>query len=132
MMFFQRAVFALAALYMAAGEALHINAFIQNAIDIGLPYARVICTAAVALTFVCSLLILAGLFFRAACGAMVFVTLFTGFFFFAGAVNKVNVVGVMLALSVLAAMITGGEGKISAAYHLAKKRRQNNKRITFR
>ena len=51
----QRIIISLAFIFLAIGEILHLNAFVQNGIDIGLPYARVLCTAAVILTFVCGI-----------------------------------------------------------------------------
>ena len=128
----QRIVFSLAAAYLAAGEALHINAFTQNAIDIGLPFARIFCVAAVILTFVCALCILAGLFFRLANFLMIFITLFSGFFFFAGGFNKVNLVGALFALTILLGFLFAGAGKISLDYYLDARRRRADKRISFR
>ena len=53
MLFLERVIFALAFIYLAMGEALHLNAFIQNGIDIGLPYAHIICPIVVIFTFIC-------------------------------------------------------------------------------
>ena len=132
MLFLQRLIFAAAFLFLASGEALHINAFVQNGIDIGLPYARVICTAVVALTFICAACILFGLAFRPACAVMIFISLFSGFFFFAGGVNKVNVVGVLFALTILTGFLFTGAGKISLEYYLSRKKIRDAKRISFR
>jgi uncharacterized membrane protein YphA (DoxX/SURF4 family) len=132
MLFLQRIVFVSATSFLAAGEALHINAFTQNAIDIGLPFARPVCAAIVALTFICGVCVLAGLAFRAACCGFVIVSLFSGFFFFAGGINKVNLVGVLFALTILTEFIATGPGKISLSYLLERQRIKNNKRIAFR
>jgi len=132
MLFMQRLIFAAAFLFLATGEALHINAFVQNGIDIGLPYSRIICTAVVVLTFICAACILLGLAFRLACSGMVIISLFSGFFFFAGSVNKVNMVGVLLALTILTGFLITGAGKISLGYWLEQKRIRDSKRISFR
>ena len=132
MLFLQRVIFAMAFLFLATGEALHINAFVQNGIDIGLPHARIICTAVVVLTFLCAACIMLGMAFRWACAGMVFVSLFSAFFFFAGAVNKVNIVGVLFALVILTGFLFTGAGKISLGYWIAQKKIKDAKRITFR
>ena len=36
----QRIIVSLAFAFLAAGETLHLNAFVQNGIDIGLPYPQ--------------------------------------------------------------------------------------------
>ena len=128
----QRLIFAAAFAFLAAGEALHINAFTQNAIDIGLPMARPLCIAIVALTFICAACIALGFFFRTACFGMTVVTFLSGFFFFAGSVNKVNMMGVLFALTILCGFFFMGPGKISLAYWAAQQRIKNNKRIAFR
>ena len=128
----QRVIVALAFACLAAGETLHINAFVQNGIDIGLPYSRVLCTAAVIITFISAIGILLGLFFRTLSAAAAVITLFSGFFFFAGSFNKVNVVGTLFALALLAGFIMCGPGKYSLDYRLRKKKERENKRILFR
>lgn len=128
----QRAIFALAYIFFATGATLHLNAFIQNGIDIGLPYAAPLCTATVILIFICCVLILAGLATKTASVLMTVATLFCGFFFFAGDFNKVNITGVLFALVILAGFIVMGPGKLSLDYYLYKKRTLNNKRLTFR
>ena len=132
MIFIQRVIFALAVAFLAAGEALHINAFTQNAIDIGMPLARPLSTAVVALSFICAACILLGLFFRTACAGAAVVTLYSGFFFFAGNINKVNMIGVLFALTILCGFLFAGGGLISLDYYLRQRRLNNNKRITFR
>ncbi|MDR0646604.1 MAG: DoxX family protein [Elusimicrobiota bacterium] len=131
-LFLQRIIFSSAFAFLAAGEALHINAFTQNAIDIGLPFARVICVSVVIITFVCVFCILFGLFFRTASFAILLISLFSGFFFFAGDLNKVNTVGVLFALTILCGFLFCGAGKISWDYYLRRRKELNNKRITFR
>ena len=42
MMLVQRIILALAFLFLAIGETLHLNAFVQNGIDIGLPFSRIL------------------------------------------------------------------------------------------
>ena len=132
MIFLQRIIFALAVAFMATGEALHLNAFIQNGIDIGLPSARVICTAVVVLSFICAALILIGFAFRTAVVAMMLISLFSGFFFFAGSINKVNITGVLFAFVILTGFLITGSGKISLSYWLDRKKVRDNKRISFR
>lgn len=130
MLFIERVIFALAFIYLAIGEALHLNAFIQNGIDIGLPYAHVICTCVVCLTFLFSALILVGLAWKAACFGLMFISLFSGFFFFAGAMNKVNIVGVLFAFVILINFLTLGGGAMSLSNYLAKHRKKQNKRLS--
>jgi uncharacterized membrane protein YphA (DoxX/SURF4 family) len=132
MILLQRLIFAAAFAFLAAGEALHINAFTQNAIDIGLPFARAACVGATALTFICAACVALGLFFRTACFMMVLITLFSGFFFFAGTINKINMVGVLFALTILTGFLFAGAGKISADYYIKQKKERGRKRISFR
>lgn len=128
----QRIIISLAFIFLATGETLHLNAFIQNGIDIGLPYAKILCTAAVILTFISSAGVLAGLLFRTSSIIAAVITLFSSFFFFAGNFNKVNVVGSLFALALLAGFIIIGPGKFSLDYYLKKKKEKENKRILFR
>ncbi len=132
MLLTQRIILALSFLFLAIGETLHLNAFVQNGIDIGLPYARILCTAAVIATFIAALFIMMGLFFRASSVIMAVITLFSGFFFFAGSFNKVNIVGTLFALALLSGFIIIGAGKWSLDSYLKKKREKENKRILFR
>ena len=129
MLFLERIIFALAFVYLAVGEALHLNAFIQNGIDIGLPYAHFICTAVVVLTFVFSAFILIGYLWKTACFGLMFITLFSGFFFFAGAVNKVNIVGVLFSFVILINFLMLGSGQISLSYWLYKRSQKRYKRL---
>lgn len=128
----QRIIISLAFIFLATGETLHLNAFIQNGIDIGLPYAKILCTAAVILTFISCAGVLAGLLFRTSSIVAAVITLFSSFFFFAGDFNKVNVVGSLFALALLAGFIIIGPGKFSLDYYLKKKKEKENKRILFR
>ncbi len=132
MMLLQRIILGLAFIFLAAGETLHLNAFVQNGIDIGLPYSRIACTAAIVLTFISAAAIIAGLFFRTASSVAMIITLFSGFFFFAGSFNKVNIVGSLFALSLLTGFIISGPGRFSLDFYLRKKREKENKRILFR
>ena len=132
MMLAQRIILALAFLFLAIGETLHLNAFVQNGIDIGLPFSRILCTAAVIITFIAALFIMLGLFFRTSSVIMAAITLFSGFFFFAGSFNKVNIVGPLFALALLSGFIITGAGKWSLDSYLKKKREKDNKRILFR
>ncbi|WP_428065786.1 DoxX family protein [Candidatus Proelusimicrobium volucris] len=132
MMLAQRIILALAFLFLAIGETLHLNAFVQNGIDIGLPFSRILCTAAVIITFIAALFIMLGLFFRTSSVIMAAITLFSGFFFFAGSFNKVNIVGTLFALALLSGFIITGAGKWSLDSYLKKKREKENKRILFR
>lgn len=128
----ERIIFALAFLFLATGEMLHLNAFIQNGIDIGLPSAHLICTSVVVITILFSLCILVGFLWKTACFGLIFVSLFSGFFFFAGHINKVNIIGVLFALTILINFIIIGCGKISLEYFLQTRRIKQNKRILFR
>lgn len=130
MLFLERVIFALAFIYLAMGEALHIKAFIQNGIDIGLPSAHFVCTAVVVLTFILSFLILVGFAWKLACFGLMFVSLFSGFFFFAGAINKVNIVGVLFAFVILINFLVLGSGQISLSYWLKKARKKRSKRLS--
>lgn len=132
MMLVQRIILALAFLFLAIGETLHLNAFVQNGIDIGLPFSRILCTAAVIMTFIAALFIMLGLFFRTSSVIMAAITLFSGFFFFAGSFNKVNIVGTLFSLALLSGFIITGAGKWSLDSYLKKKREKENKRILFR
>ena len=130
MLFIERVIFALAFIYLAIGEALHLNAFIQNGIDIGLPYAWFICPLIVVLTFLLCLFILFGFAWKTACFGLMFISLFSGFFFFAGALNKVNIVGVLFSFVILINFLMLGSGQISLNYFFAQKRKKNNNRLS--
>ena len=130
MLFAERIIFALSFIYLALGEALHLNAFIQNGIDIGLPYAHFICPAIVVLTFIFCLLILLGIAWKTAWFGLMFISLFSGFFFFAGAINKVNIVGVLFAFVILVNFLILGSGQISLDYFLSKKRKKQKTRLS--
>ncbi|MCR5504306.1 MAG: hypothetical protein K6E94_01840 [Elusimicrobiaceae bacterium] len=129
MLFLERIIFALAFIYLAIGEALHLKAFIQNGIDIGLPYAHYICTSVVILTFVFSALILIGFAWKTACFGLMLISLFSGFFFFAGAMNKVNIVGVLFSFVILINFLMLGSGQISLSYWLQKQSQKKTKRL---
>lgn len=130
MLFVERIIFALAFIYLAIGEALHLNAFIQNGIDIGLPYAFVICPLIIILTFIFCLFILLGLAWKTACLGLMFISLFSGFFFFAGAFNKVNIVGVLFAFVLLVNFLMLGCGRISLDYLFSQRRKKRNTRLS--
>ena len=130
LLFIERVLFALAFIYLALGEALHLNAFIQNGIDIGLPYAHVICTCVVFLTFLFSAFMLIGIAWKTACFGLMFISLFSGFFFFAGAMNKVNMIGVLFAFVILINFLIFGSGTLSLKNYLDKRRKKQNKRLS--
>lgn len=130
LLFIERVLFALAFIYLAIGEALHLNAFIQNGIDIGLPYAHIICTCVVFLTFLLSAFMLIGIAWKAACFGLMFISLFSGFFFFAGAVNKVNIIGVLFAFVILLNFLAFGAGALSIDNYLANRPKKQNKRLS--
>ncbi len=130
MLFVERIIFALAFIYLALGEALHINAFIQNGINIGLPSAHFICPFIVILTLIFCLLILVGIAWKTACFGLMFISLFSGFFFFAGAINKVNIVGVLISFVILVNFLILGCGQISLEYFLAQRRKKQNTRLS--
>jgi len=128
----QRIIISLAFIFLAIGETLHLNAFTQNAIDIGLPYAKIFCSAAVILTFISSAGVLTGFVFRTSSTVAAVITLFSSFFFFAGDFNKVNVVGSLFAFALLTGFIIIGPGNFSLDNYLKKKKEKENKRILFR
>ena len=130
MLFVERIIFALAFIYLAVGEGLHLNAFIQNGIDIGLPYAHFICPFIVILTLIFCLFILVGIVWKASCFGLMFISLFSGFFFFAGAVNKVNIVGVLFSFVILVNFLMLGSGQISLSYFLEQRRKKRNTRLS--
>ena len=130
MLFIERVIFALAFVYLAIGEALHLNAFIQNGIDIGLPFAHIICPAVVVLTFLLCFFMLIGLAWKTTCFGFMLVSLFSGFFFFAGAMNKVNVIGVLFALVILINFVIFGSGAFSLDAYLAKRAQKQKKRLS--
>lgn len=131
-LFVQRILLSLAFAFLAIGEILHIKAFVQNAIDIGLPYAYHICVGVAVLTFLASIMLFIGFKTRLAAIADIIATLFTGFFFFAGDFNKVNIVGVMLALALLFGFFILGSGQISLDNYLSNKKENDTDRIPFR
>lgn len=130
MLLTERIIFALAFIYLALGEALHLNAFIQNGIDIGLPYAFVICPSIIVLTFIFCFLILLGIAWKTTCFGLMFISLFSGFFFFAGAINKVNIVGVLFSFVILVNFLILGSGQISLEYFLSKRNKKRNVRLS--
>ena len=130
MLFTERVIFALAFIYLALGEALHLNAFIQNGIDIGLPYSFIVCPLIIVLTFIFCLLILLGLTWKTTCLGLMFISLFSGFFFFAGAFNKVNIVGVLLSFVILVNFLMLGPGQISLDYLLSQRSKKRNTRLS--
>lgn len=130
MLFIQRVVTATAFLFLTIGETLHFNAFVQNAIDLSLPYPHIFGFLLIALGFICPLLILTGIMFRAASFVMAAVTVAGGMIFFAGDFNKITVVGCLLALALLAGFMVYGPGKISLSYiSTAKKNKTAKKRL---
>lgn len=130
MLFAQRIIAASAFLFLTVGETLHFNAFVQNAIDLSLPYPHLLGLLMIILGFVCPLCILIGIMFRAASFIMAAVTVEGGIIFFAGDFNKVNIVGCLLALALLAGFILCGPGKISISHLLkAKKNKSAKKRL---
>ena len=130
MLFIERIIFALAFIYLAIGEALHLNAFIQNGIDIGLPSAHIICTAVVILTFLFSILMIIGFAWKTTCFGLMSISLFSGFFFFAGAMNKVNIIGVAFAFIILINFFIFGSGALSLDNYLANRPKKQNKRLS--
>lgn len=128
MLLTQRIIVAAAFLFLTAGETLHFNAFIQNAIDMGLPYPEVICTLVVVLGFVCPILILIGLGFRYSSTIMAAVTVAGGAIFFVGQFNKVNIVAALFALALLCGFVISGPGEISLIHWIKEKRNKNAKK----
>lgn len=131
-LFIQRTLLSLAFAFLACGETLHLKAFVQNAIDIGLPYAYPICLAVLILTFTASIMLFIGFKTRLAAIADIITTLFSGFFFFAGDFNRVNVVGVLLALALLFGFFIFGGGEFSLDAYLQDKKEESSDRIPFR
>ena len=131
-LFVQRTLLSLAFAFLAIGETLHLKAFVQNAIDIRLPYAYPICISVVVLTFIASVMLLIGFKTRLAAIANIITTLFSGFFFFAGDFNRVNIVGVLLALALLFGFFILGGGQFSLDNFLQNKKENDSDRIPFR
>ncbi len=131
-LFFQRTLLSLAFAFLACGETLHLKAFVQNAIDIGLPYAYPICISVLILTFIASIMLFIGFKTRLATIANIIATLFSGFFFFAGDFNRVNIVGVLLALALLFGFFILGGGEFSLDAYLQDKKEESSDRIPFR
>ena len=131
-LFVQRTLLSLAFAFLAIGETLHLKAFVQNGIDIGLPYAYPICFAIVILTFIASVMLFVGFKTRLASIANIIATLFSGFFYFAGDFNRLNIIGVFLALALLLGFFILGGGQISLDNYLQNKKEKNNDRIPFR
>lgn len=131
-LFIQRTLLSLAFAFLACGETLHLKAFVQNGIDIGLPYAYPICLAVLILTFIASIMLFIGFKTRLAAIADIITTLFTGFFFFAGDFNRVNIVGVLLALALLLGFFILGGGEFSLDSYLQNKKENDTDRIPFR
>jgi uncharacterized membrane protein YphA (DoxX/SURF4 family) len=128
MLLAQRIIAAAAFLFLTVGETLHFNAFVQNAIDLSLPYPHLLGLILIMLGFLCPLCILTGIMFRAASFVMAAVTVAGGIIFFAGDFNKVNVVGCVLALALLAGFIFYGPGAISLSSILKDKKNKNTKK----
>lgn len=131
-LFIQRTLLSLAFAFLACGETLHLKAFVQNAIDIGLPYAYPICISVLILTFIASIMLFIGFKTRLVSIANIIATLFSGFFFFAGDFNKVNIIGVLLALALLLGFFILGGGEFALDTYLQNKKEENNDRIPFR
>lgn len=128
MIFTQRVITAAAFLFLTIGQTLHFNAFVQNAIDLSLPYPHALGFLLIVLGFLCPLFILTGIMFRAASFVMAAVTVAGGIIFFAGDFNKVTVVGCLLALALLGGFMVYGPGKISLSYILKTKKNKNAKK----
>lgn len=132
LLFVQRTLLSLAFAFLACGETLHLKALIQNAIDIGLPYAYPICIGVLILTFIASIMLFIGFKTRLATIANTIATLFSGFFFFAGDFNRVNIVGVLLALALLFGFFIFGGGEFSLDAYLQNLKEKDSDRIPFR
>ena len=131
-LFVQRTLLSLAFAFLACGETLHLKALIQNTIDIGLPYAYPICISVLILTFIASIMLFIGFKTRLATIANTIATLFSGFFFFAGDFNRVNIVGVLLALALLFGFFICGGGEFSLDNYLQNLKEKDSDRIPFR
>lgn len=132
-LFIQRLSLSLAFAFLSAGEFLHLKAFIQNGLDLGLPYAYPICIAVVILTFIASVMLLIGFKTRLATIANIITTLFSAVIFFAGDFNKVNIIGVMLALALLFGFLVLGPGQLSLDNILSQEQEESEEdRIPFR
>lgn len=132
-LFVQRTLLSLAFAFLACGETLHLKALVQNAIDIGLPYAYPICISVLVLTFIASVMLFIGFKTRLATTANMIATLFSGFFFFAGDFNRVNIVGVLLALALLFGFLILGGGQFSLDSYIQNlKEEKEADRIPFR
>lgn len=128
MLLAQRIIAAAAFLFLTVGETLHFNAFVQNAIDLSLPYPHMLGLLLIILGFLCPLCILTGILFRAASFIMAAVTVAGGIIFFAGDFNKINVVGCLIALALLAGFILYGPGALSLSRVFREKKNKNAKK----
>lgn len=128
MLLAQRIIAAAAFLFLTVGETLHFNAFVQNAIDLSLPYPHMLGLLLIILGFLCPLCILTGILFRAASFIMAAVTVAGGIIFFAGDFNKINVVGCLIALALLAGFIFYGPGALSLSRVFREKKNKNAKK----
>ena len=128
MLLAQRIIAAAAFLFLTVGETLHFNAFVQNAIDLSLPYPHMLGLLLIILGFLCPLCILTGILFRAASFVMAAVTVAGGIIFFAGDFNKINVVGCLIALALLTGFIFYGPGALSLSRVFREKKNKNAKK----
>ena len=128
MLLAQRIIAAAAFLFLTVGETLHFNAFVQNAIDLSLPYPHMLGLLLIILGFLCPLCILTGILFRAASFIMAAVTVAGGIIFFAGDFNKINVVGCLIALALLTGFIFYGPGALSLSRVFREKKNKNAKK----
>lgn len=128
MLLAQRIIAAAAFLFLTVGETLHFNAFVQNAIDLSLPYPHLLGLLLIILGFLCPLCILTGILFRAASFIMAAVTVAGGIIFFAGDFNKINVVGCLIALALLTGFIFYGPGALSLLRVFREKKNKNAKK----
>ena len=132
-LFVQRTLLGLAFAFLACGETLNLKILVDNAVAIGLPYAYPVCICVLVLTFIASIMIFIGFRTRLATIANTIATLFSGFFFFAGDFNRVNIIGVLLALALLFGFFILGGGDFSLdAYLQSKKEEETSDRIPFR
>ena len=131
-LFVQRILLGLAFAFLACGETLNLKILVDNAVAIGLPYAYPVCIAILILTFLASIMLILGFRTRLCAIANTIATLFSGFFFFAGDFNRVNIVGVLLALALLFGFFILGGGEFSLDAYLRNKKEESSDRIPFR
>jgi len=122
MIFFTRFITSAVLIYSAVGCLLYYREFLYNAAAIGVPLPVNVGIGLLVLQLFLALFILLGWFARWACALAIII--FTGvcFVFFAGQINKIYVVLVILLMTALLPTLMMGPGKYSLDFHSARRR----------